>query len=319
MQTEYVAHFGLKEPPFRRNQHPKWLHLSAQHKEAVIKTRWTIEEFGGLALWRGDVGFGKSTLIEYLMTVWPKQFGWRCAKLQNTGTISGPRTLLAEVVSAFGMQPETTTRKMVSQLETWLLNEAIEHDKPVVLFIDEAQSISSRAFPVIRDLINLQTQDRILLQIVLAGQLNLERKLKNFPALRSRIASATTLGAFTHAECDAMLLHRFDVAGASDPFRILTGRATQAIHQYSKGCPRDIITLAEAAMKEACLRDARIVDAEHVAAGYKSLAGRWDDDAAPAEAEGASVIPLATGAPHQPLNRSVVGSLQQMRELANAA
>ena len=54
MTTEYVKHFGMVETPFARNHDPRWLYLSTQHKEAVIKARWTIQEHGGLALIRGD-------------------------------------------------------------------------------------------------------------------------------------------------------------------------------------------------------------------------------------------------------------------------
>src|SRR5439155_15767895 len=136
MATEYIWHFGMSETPFARNHHPRWLYLSTQHKEAVIKVRWTIEEHGGLALIRLDVGQGKSFLIEYLMTVWPNQFGWRCAKLQNTGTISTPRALLAEVLAAFGLEPTFSARDMATRLESWLLEQAYEENKTVVLFID---------------------------------------------------------------------------------------------------------------------------------------------------------------------------------------
>src|SRR2546421_3576637 len=172
MATEYIRHFGMSETPFARNHDPRWLYLSTQHKEAVIKARWTIEWHGGMALIRGDVGQGKSFLVEYLMTVWPNQFGWRCAKLQNTGTITTPRALLAEALAAFGLEPDPSAREMATHLEAWLLAQAYEENKTVVLFIDEAQSIDSKAFPVIRDLLNLETRERILLQIVLSAQLN---------------------------------------------------------------------------------------------------------------------------------------------------
>jgi len=313
MVSEYVAHFGLRETPFARNQNPKWLYLSTQHKEAILKTRWTVEEHGGLALWRGDVGQGKSSLIEYLMSVWPKQFGWKCAKLQNTGTISGPNTLLSEVLAAFGLEQATTTRKMVEQLETWLLTQAFEENKTVVLFIDEAQSIASRAFPVIRDLINLQTRERILLQIVMAGQLNIDRKLKNFPALRSRIASSTTLAPLTYEECDAMLLHRFEMAGAYDPFRICSPRAVRAIYDHSRGVPRDFITIAEAAMQEGFLRDARRIEVEHVEQGVRSLEGRQDY----LPIFGAEEIPALP--PVKSIHRAAVANLQTMAQYARAA
>jgi len=187
--ANYLVHFGLRESPFARNQHPKWIYLSPQNKEDLLKIRWTLGEYGGLALLRAGVGHGKSSLIEYMMSGWSKYLGWKCAKLQNTGSIRTPRALMAEIMSAFGLPTETTTRGMVTELETWLLEQSITN-QPIVLFIDEAQSIGAGTLPILRDLLNLQTRERILLQIVLAGQLELEEKLKGFPALRSRIATS---------------------------------------------------------------------------------------------------------------------------------
>ncbi len=274
MPTEYVSHFGLKESPFVRNHDPKWLYLSTQHKEAVIRARWTVEEHGGLALLRGDVGQGKSFLIEYLMNVWPQQFGWVCAKLQNTATINGPRALLSEVLSAFGLEPAQSTRAMVSTLENWLLAKVVEEDKTIVLFVDEAQSIHARAMTVFRDLLNLETRERILLQIVLSAQLNIDNKLNYYPALRSRIASVATLLPFSVEETDAMLLHRFRVAGSNDPFVICSADTVRTIQHYSRGIPRDIITIAEGAMKEAFLRDSTQIEPDHAEQAYRDLAGR---------------------------------------------
>jgi len=274
MATEYIRHFRMNETPFARNHDPKWLYLSTQHKEAVIKARWTIEEHGGLALIRGDVGQGKSFLIEYLMTVWPGQFGWRCAKLQNTGTISSPRAFLTEVLAAFGLEPAPTTREMATRLESWLLEQSYEENKTVVLFIDEAQSIDSRAFPVIRDLLNLETRERILLQIVLSAQLNIDRKLSYFPALQSRIASVSTLEPLSAEDMDAMLLHRFRRAGCPDPIHLCPVETMHAIYVHSGGVPRDILVVAEAAMKEAFLRDSTRLLPEHVERAVRDLAGR---------------------------------------------
>lgn len=313
MSSEYAKHFGLKETPFARCQNPKWLYLSSQHKETILKTRWAVEEHAGLVLWRADVGMGKSSLIEYLMTLWPKQFGWNCAKLQNTGSITGPRALLAEVMAAFGLPAQTTTRKMVAELENWLLMQSIEDGKNVVLFIDEAQSISSRAFPVIRDLINLQTQDKILIQIVMAGQLNVDRRLRNFPALRSRIAAASTLRPLSYEECDAMLLHRLEIAGAYDPFRVYAPSAVKRISDESCGIPRDFVVLAETAMKEAFLRDATRVESEHVDEALLSLSGR--SDYVP-EVDG-ELLPNLPAA--HPINRAAFATIRQMEQIAKAA
>lgn len=274
MPTEYIRHFGMNETPFARNHDPRWLYLSTQHKEAVIKARWTIEEHGGLALIRGDVGQGKSFLIEYLMTVWPNQFGWRCAKLQNTGTITTPRALLSEVLAAFGLEPSNSVRTMATNLETWLLQQAYEESKTVVLFIDEAQSIDSRAMPVLRDLLNLETREQILMQIVLSAQLNIDRKLSYYPALQSRIASVSTLEPLSPEEADAMLLHRFKRAGSQDPINLCPVETMRAIYQCSGGVPRDLLVVAEASMKEAFLRDSDKLLPLHVEAAFRDLAGR---------------------------------------------
>jgi general secretion pathway protein A len=274
MTTEYVRHFGLTETPFARNHNPRWLYLSTQHKEAVVKARWTMEEYGGLALIRGDVGMGKSFLVEFLLSTWVHQFGWRCAKLQNTGTIASPRALLAEVLQAFGLEPSANVRDMVGRLETWLLAQAFEEGRNVVLFIDEAQSLASRALPVVKDLVNLETRDRILMQVILAGQPNIDRKLNHYPALQSRIASVSTLEPLSAEETDAMLLYRLRRAGCVDPLRLCPAATTEAIYRTTGGVPRDVIVVAEATMKEAFLRDSDRLLPEHVARAISDMPGR---------------------------------------------
>lgn len=274
MATEYIRHFGLAETPFARNHDLRWLYLSSQHKEAVLKTRWTVEEHGGLALIRGGVGQGKSFLIDYLMAVWPSQFGWRCAKLQNTGTISSPRTLLAEVMGAFGLERSYSARDMANRLEEWLLEVTYESGQTVVLFIDEAQSVASKAMPVLRDLLNLETRDKILLQIVLSAQPNIDHKLSYYPALQSRIASVSTLEPLSPTETDAMLLHRFTRAKAPDPIYLCPAETVHEIYRYSRGVPRDIVVVTEAAMKEAFLRGSDRILPDHVSMAAVDLASR---------------------------------------------
>lgn len=274
MATEYVRHFGMTETPFARNHDPKWLYLSTQHKEAVIKTRWTMQEYGGLALIRGDVGQGKSFLVEYLMTIWPHQFGWKCAKLQNTGTINSPRALLMEVCAAFGLPSSGNSREMAIRLESWLLAQSFDTNKTVVLFIDEAQSIDAKAFPVLRDLLNFETRERILLQVVMAAQLNIDKNLSAFPALQSRIASVSTLEPLSREESDLMLLHRLKRAGCENPLTICPTDAMSAIHKLSGGVPRDILVVAEMSMKEAFLQDSSKLTPDHVEKAFEDLAGR---------------------------------------------
>ena len=274
MTTEYIRHFGMVETPFARNHDPKWFYLSPQYKEAVLKARWAVEENCGLSLIRGDFGQGKSYLIEYLMTQWTSQFQWNVAKLQNTTTIETPKMLLTEILAAFGLPPSDSTRDMTNRLETFLLKQSHDENQTVVLFIDEAQSIAGKAFAVLRDLLNLETRSKILLQIVMAASLKIDRKLEYYPALQSRIASVSTLAPLTAKDTDALLLHRFCVARAADPFRICSASAMSVIHYYTGGIPRDVLVVTEAALKEAFLQNSGNVQPSHVEKAVADLACR---------------------------------------------
>ena len=273
-QTEYIRFFGMSTTPFARNHDPKWLYLCPQHKEAILKLRWTVEEHGGLALMRGDVGAGKSFLIEYLMSVWPNQLGWRCAKIQNTGTIVTRRALLKEICMAFGLQPSYSAKDMATRLEDWLVTESYKSNTNIVLFIDEAQSIDSRAMPIIRDLLNLETTTRSLLQIILSAQTTIDQKLAYYPALQSRIATVVNLDALSQAETDAMILHRLGRAGCWDPTDRFPSDTMNTILEVTRGVPRDVMIITEAAMKEAFLAGSHRVLPSHIELAFRELSVR---------------------------------------------
>ena len=273
-QTEYIRFFGMSTTPFARNHDPKWLYLCPQHKEAILKLRWTVQEHGGLSLIRADVGAGKTFLIEYLMSTWPSQLGWRCAKIQNTGTITTARGLLKEICMAFGLEPSYSSKEMVTRLEDWLVTEVYKTEATIVLFIDEAQSIDSRAMHVIRDLLNLETTRRILLQIVLSAQTTIDQKLAYYPALQSRIGTVVNLEPLSQAETDAMILHRLGRAGCWDPTDRFPAETMHTIYEASKGVPRDVMIITEAAMKEAFLAGSYRVMPMHIALAAKELSVR---------------------------------------------
>ena len=114
----------------------------------------------------------------------------------------------------------------------------------------------------------------ILLQIVMSAQLNIDKKLKFFPALESRIASVSTLEALSREETDQMLLHRFRRAGSMDPFLVCPSDTMYAIHLSSGGVPRDILVVTEATMKEAFLQDSDVMRPHHVEKAVDDLACR---------------------------------------------
>jgi general secretion pathway protein A len=137
-----------------------------------------------------------------------------------------------------------------------------------VLFIDEAQQLKGPMFEQVRQILNFETDEQKLINIVMAGQVELRYKLadKSKRALVSRIAVSSTLDAMTREETDGMITFRCTVAGVTNPFE---EDAVDAIYQWSKGVPREAIKLCAMSVQYATLNKLKSIPADlvEVAAG----------------------------------------------------
>jgi len=175
---------------------------------------------------------------------------------------------------AFGLQPSYSAKDMATRLEEWLVTEVYKTDGYIVLFIDEAQSIASRALPIIRDLVNLEAGKGTLLQIILSAQTTIDQKLSFHPALQSRISTVVKLEELTEDETDAMILHRLSRAGCWDPTDRFPADTMRMIYQATRGNPRDIMVVTETAMREAYIEGCARVLPAHIDNAVKELSVR---------------------------------------------
>ncbi len=258
----YKSFFGLRENPFNVNPDPRFLYLTPQTQEALAELTYGIHNRKGLILLTGEVGTGKTTLINCLLD-WLRHRKTPTAFIFNSHL--SVKHLFEFILSDFGIAIDIQLESnMLMRLSTWLI-ECFRAGKSPVLIVDEAQGLSLKLLEEIRLLLNLETASEKLLQIVLAGQPELEGKLKRpeLRQLRQRITIRCTTRPFTLEESHGYITERLRIGGAlGDP--IFASDAMDAVHFYSQGIPRVINLLCEHALINAYVENIRLVPARMV-------------------------------------------------------
>lgn len=256
----YEQHFGLHHKPFAITPDPRYLFLSARHREALAHLLYGVGEGGGFVQLTGEVGTGKTTLCRSLLEQLPEQV--------DLALILNPRLDAVELVAAICDElkvpypPGSTSLKvLVGALNDHLL-QSHAAGRRTVLVIDEAQNLNPEVLEQVRLLTNLETAETKLLEIILLGQPEL-REILERPDLRQlaqRITARYHLGSLSPEETIAYVRHRLRVAGVSRP--LFTPGALKALVKLSGGTPRLINVICDRALLGAYAEDRNDVDAQ---------------------------------------------------------
>jgi len=258
----YQRFFGLRESPFNVNPDPRYLFMTRQIQEALAGLTYGIQNRKGFILLTGEVGTGKTTLLNRLL-------GWLRGQRVATAYIFNSRLevnhLFDFIMADFEIPYESREKSHVLlRLNQWLL-ERYRAGETAVLIIDEAQNLSNDVLEEIRLLTNLETATEKLLQIVLTGQPELEEKLKQpqLRQVRQRITITCRTTALSLEETFGYIAERLRIAGANgEP--IFSKEAIETVHLYSRGIPRVVNLLCEHSMINAYVDSLRPVPAHLV-------------------------------------------------------
>src|SRR5712672_609285 len=255
----YKDFYGLRANPFNVNPDPRYLFLTRHTEEALACLTYGIQSRKGFVLLTGEVGTGKTTLINKLLE-------WLRLQQVATAFIFNSRLdvpqFLDFMMADFAIPCDSKSKSQVLQrLYNWLLDRYREGET-AVLIIDEAQNLSDEVLEEIRMLTNLETFTEKLLQIVLVGQPELEEKLKQpqLRQLRQRLSLRAKTHALTLDETKAYVQQRLRIAGA-DGHEIYDEEALAAIHRYATGIPRVINLLCEHCLVSAFVDQQRAIGA----------------------------------------------------------
>ncbi|HEY3973299.1 MAG TPA: AAA family ATPase [Candidatus Sulfotelmatobacter sp.] len=255
----YKEFYGLKANPFNVNPDPRYLFLTRHTEEALACLTYGIQSRKGFVLLTGEVGTGKTTLINKLLE-WLRLQQVATAFIFNS-RLNVPQ-FLDYMMADFGIPCDSRAKSQVLlRLYNWLLDR-YRAGETAVLIVDEAQNLSEEVLEEIRMLTNLETFTEKLLQIVLVGQPELEQKLKQ-PQLR-QLRQRLTLRARTHAltpdETKAYVQQRLRIAGSNGQ-QIFEPEAVAAIHRYAAGIPRVINLLSEHCLVSAFVDQQKLIGA----------------------------------------------------------
>ena len=238
----YLDHFGLSELPFGITPDTSFTVLTRSHQEALNTLLVALNSGEGFIKITGEVGTGKSLLCRRLLQALPENAV--SAYLPNP--YLAPRTLLLALAEELGVAVDSASDDyhLLKRVNEALLAYAGD-ERPVVVCIDEAQAMPLETLESLRLLSNLETEKRKLLQIVLFGQPELDRKLAE-PSVRQllqRIAFHYRLGSLGREEVGNYLAHRLRVAGYRGD-ELFAPRAVRSLHRASRGTPRLLNILA---------------------------------------------------------------------------
>jgi len=258
----YQRFFGLRESPFNVNPDPRYLFMTPQIQEALAGLMYGIQNRKGFILLTGEVGTGKTTLLNRLLD-WLR--GQRVATAYIFNSRLEVNHLFDFMMADFEIPCESREKSHVLlRLNQWLL-ERYRAGETAVLIIDEAQNLSDEVLEEIRLLTNLETATEKLLQIVLTGQPELEEKLRRpeLRQVRQRITISCRTTALSIEETFGYVAERLRIAGANgEP--VFSKEAIQTVHLYSRGIPRVMNLLCEHSMINAYVDSMRPVPARLV-------------------------------------------------------
>jgi general secretion pathway protein A len=258
----YYRHFGLAGAPFKFTPSPGTLYFSAAHYEGLAALQWGFRERGGLMLLVGEIGTGKSTLIDWMLQQ-PRDESIRIALVTN------PTYTFAEMLQVIRSQLRihpvgAGARAMLQALKTFV-GDPGAGDR-VILIFDEAQGLSDEILEQLLALSKLTGNGGQSLQIVLVGQLDLEARLNapRYQALRERIGFRSRLNPLKPGEIPGYVEHLLGLQGGRPG--IFSPEALDEVVRLSGGIPRTINMICHNALLLAYAEGAPGVDGGHVRA-----------------------------------------------------
>lgn len=266
----YYKILGFDREPFSTSPDPDFFYLTREHESALTNVLIDLRLQRGLSVILGDVGTGKTTLSRKLIRCLTER-GDFIVHFVLDPCYDNEYLFLLSLVRNFGINLEQyahpgtagnqpSVLDLKEALEKFLYQKCIIENKTVVLIVDEAQKLSEPFIEVLRVLLNYETNENKLLQLVLLGQLELHSRIVGIPNFLDRISFKFVLNPISFPEAKDMIYFRIRKAGYQSNSPLFLDEAIHLIHKTAKGYPRKITLLCHRALKSLVMRRKWVVD-----------------------------------------------------------
>lgn len=261
----YYNVLNLEKEPFSTSPDPYFLYPSISHKQALQRLEIAVRLKRGLSLVLGDVGIGKTTLARSLLQLLSQENGFISHMILDP-VYDSEFQFVSYLAQLFGIKPSfRSSLDYKEAIERFLFKKCVEQENIVLLIIDEAQKLSITSLEILRTLLNYETNEYKLLQLVVVGQMELLPKLKRIRNFSDRINLKYILNPLDISETKNMIEFRLRQAGYNTEKGLFTDTAMNMIYQYTQGYPRKIAKLCHLALEELVMREKVSVDEALVA------------------------------------------------------
>jgi general secretion pathway protein A len=252
----YLEYWGLREEPFKNTPDWRFLYPSKNHQSSLQTLQYGLSSEKGAAMLTGEYGCGKTVLTRAIANTLHRD-------KYEIALINCPffdrDNFLKEVCFQFGQDPGDVSISELFRRLSQLFFDNLTEGRKNILIIDEGQIIDdSQVFEEIRLLLNIQLEDRFLINLLLVGQPELREKIMQYPQLDQRIALKCHLHRFDRKNTANYVQHRLQVAGSDRD--IFGPEVLYQIHRISNGVPRRINNIADLCLLEGANRKVRQID-----------------------------------------------------------
>ena len=260
----YYRILGLEQEPFSTSPDPAFFYQSEKHRAALANLIIEFRLKRGLSVVLGDIGTGKTTLGRKLIQMLKERDGFIFHMVLDP-TYPSEDLFFSALIRTLGVGVSATSPTLVDYrevLERYLFHKGIQEQQTVVLVIDEAHKLNTLSLEALRILLNYETNNAKLLQLVLLGQMELLPILTGMPNLLDRISFRCILEPLDVSETRRMIQFRLQEAGYRSRLALFTDESIEAIHEYSEGYPRRIAMFCHKALRALVMYQGRVVDGE---------------------------------------------------------
>jgi general secretion pathway protein A len=265
---DLLGYYRLHEEPFRLSPSPRFLFLNDQVKQATAKVEYMTKHRTAPMYMYGAIGSGKTSILRRLYDGLSEDETYTL-RLLIAPNIKTANSFLRAIMDTFNVSTDRAYERSLKKFEAFLIEQYTQGKVPT-LFVDEAQNMTREVLKLVHYLLNFETSDVKLLQIVLSGQEELSEKVKRYKELASRMIPIA-INPMSPIDLEDMLKFRWSIAAGNKSELPFAQDALSEIFAYSKGLPRDAIKLSDEILRHVYLQQGTQATLEHVSNAAKDL------------------------------------------------